>query len=127
MRIEHTALWVKDLEQSKEFFVKYFEGKANKKYHNIKTGFTSYFISFDGGERLEIMNSPALEALNKEIAFTGFAHLAFSVGSKEMVDELTNLLVSDGYKVVSGPRTTGDGYYESCVLDNEGNRIEITV
>ena len=127
MKIEHIAMYVNDLEQAKEFFVKYLNGKANKMYYNIKTDFRSYFISFDDGARLEIMNKPAMTDLEKSINRTGFIHVAFSVGSKEKVEELTTILKADGYEVISGPRTTGDGYYESCIIAFEGNQIEITV
>ena len=120
-------MYVNDLEQAKEFFVKYLNGKANKMYHNIKTDFRSYFISFDDGARLEIMNKPAMTDLEKSINRTGFIHVAFSVGSKEKVEGLTTILKADGYEVISGPRTTGDGYYESCIIAFEGNQIEITV
>ena len=95
MKIEHIAMYVNDLETAKDFFVTYFDGKANELYHNKSTGFRSYFISFDDGARLE--------------------------------DELTALLKTDGYEVLSGPRTTGDEYYESCIVAVEGNQIEITV
>lgn len=127
MRIEHLAMYVNDLERVKEFFIKYLDGNANDIYHNKKTGFMSYFISFEDGARLEIMNKPDMEDTNKGINRTGYIHLAFSVGSKERVDELTKRLNEDGYEVLSGPRTTGDGYYESCILGVEGNQIEITV
>lgn len=127
MRIEHAALYVCDLEKAREFFIRYFNGKPNDGYHNIKTGFRSYFIQFDGGARLEIMTRPGIEKHADAIFCTGYAHLAFSVGSKENVDRLTNQLHEDGYNVVSGPRTTGDGYYESCITDSEGNQIEITI
>lgn len=127
MRIEHVAMYVCDLERTRDFFVKYFDGKANSGYHNQATGFRSYFISFDGGSRLEIMNKPEMNLQEKMINRTGYAHIAFSVGSKEKVDCLTESLRNAGYKITSGPRTTGDGYYESCILDIEGNQIEITV
>lgn len=127
MRIEHIAMYVNDIEQVREFFVKYLGGKSNSGYHNPQTDFRSYFISFDNGARLEIMNKPDLADEEKPLNRTGFIHIAFSVGSKERVDELTQLLQDDGYHVVSGPRTTGDGYYESCVVVVEGNQIEITV
>ena len=127
MKIEHIALYVNDIEQAREFFMKYLDGKSNDGYHNAKTGFGSYFISFDEGARLEIMNKPDLADEEKSLNRTGFIHVAFSVGSKERVDELTQLLHADGYNVVSGPRTTGDGYYESCIVGIEGNQIEITV
>ena len=127
MKIEHIAMVVNDLEAAKDFFVTYFDGKATKLYHNKSTDFRSYFISFDDGARLEIMNKPEMTDPAKDIARTGYAHVAFSVGSEEKVDELTAMLKADGYEVLSGPRTTGDGYYESCVVAVEGNQIEITV
>ncbi len=127
MRIDHIAMYVNDIEQAKEFFLKYLNGKTNDGYHNAKTGFRSYFISFEDGARLEIMNKPDLDDIEKALDRTGLTHIAFSVGSKERVDELTRLLHADGYRVVSGPRTTGDGYYESCIVAIEGNQIEITV
>lgn len=127
MKVEHVALYVNDLERAKHFFVKYFHAKLNDGYHNQKTDFRSYFLSFDDGARLEIMNKPEMSDLPKDLARTGYVHLAFSVGSKDKVDALTAELKADGYEVVSGPRTTGDGYYESCVIAIEGNQIEITV
>ena len=127
MTIDHIALYVEDLENEKGFFEKYFGGVAGCKYHNEKTGFTSYFISFKDGARLEIMNMPESKGLENAPRMIGYAHIAFCVGSKEMVNLLTEKLRADGYAVVSEPRTTGDGYYESCVEDGEGNRIEITI
>lgn len=127
MKIEHVALYVKDLEEARNFFVRYLGAKSNEGYHNQKTGFRSYFLSFEDGARLELMNKPEMPDLPKEPARTGYAHIAFSVGSREKVDTLTAQLRSDGYEIVSGPRTTGDGYYESCILAIEGNQIEITV
>lgn len=127
MKIEHIALYVKDLETARSFFVKYLGAKSNEGYHNLKTGFHSYFLSFGDGARLEIMNNPEMLDFPKKFARTGYAHIAFSVGSKEKVDALTAELKADGYEVVSGPRTTGDGYYESCIIAIEGNQIEITV
>lgn len=126
MKIEHIAMYVNDLEAAKNFFIKYFGASSNTVYHNEKTNFRSYFLTFDCGSRLEIMNKPVMEDLEKSPARTGFIHIAFSVGSKEKVDELTARLKSDGYKIISGPRTTGDGYYESCIIGIEGNQIEIT-
>lgn len=126
MRIEHVAMYVCDLERARDFFVKFFGGKANSGYHNRITGFRSYFISFEDGSRLEIMNKPEMEHLDKTVNRTGYAHIAFSVGSKGKVDCLTESLRDAGYEITSGPRTTGDGYYESCILDIEGNQIEIT-
>ncbi|MDC7300983.1 VOC family protein [Agathobacter ruminis] len=127
MRIEHVAMYVNDIETARDFFVKYLEGKSNDGYHNTKTDFRSYFISFDDGARLEIMNKPDMADEEKFLNRTGLIHIAFSVGSKERVDELTHCLKADGFEVVSGPRTTGDGYYESCIVAIEGNQIEITI
>jgi len=127
MRIEHIAMYVNDLQAAKNFFVTYFEALPNEGYHNPNTGFRSYFLCFDHGARLEIMNKPAMDDSEKTLARTGYAHIAFSLGSRNAVDELTARLKQDGYKVISGPRTTGDGYYESCVIGIEGNLIEITV
>ena len=114
MRIEHAAMYVKDLEKAKEFFIKYFGAVPNEGYHNKNTA------------RLEIMTRPSMDDAEKTPARTGLIHLAFGVGSEEKVDELTARLKADGYEVLSGPRTTGDGYYESCVVGIEGNLIEIT-
>ena len=127
MKIEHVAMYVNDLEAAKEFFVRYLDGKANGGYHNKTTDFRSYFISFDDGARLEIMRKPQMADPKKDLNRTGFVHVAFSVGSKEKVDELTARLKADGFPVVSGPRTTGDGYYESCIVGIEDNQIEITI
>ena len=125
MRIEHVAMYVNDLEAARNFFVTHLGGKSNDGYHNPRTGFSSYFITFDDGARLELMNKPVMDDLEKPLNRTGYAHIAFSVGSKVNVDELTEKLRVAGYEVVSGPRTTGDGYYESCIVAIEGNQIEI--
>ena len=127
MRIEHIAMYVNDLEKAKEFFVKYFNATSNEGYHNKTTDFRSYFLSFDDGARLEIMNKPQMSDKEKGLNRTGYIHIAFSLGSKEAVDMLTEKIRNDGYNVISGPRTTGDGYYESCIIGIEGNQIEITV
>ncbi len=127
MKIEHIAMYVNNLEAVKDFFVKYFNAVANDGYHNSATGFRSYFLSFEDGARVEIMNKPGTSDGAKELSRTGYIHIAFSVGSKEKVDELTRRLEADDYKVVSGPRVTGDGYYESCIIGIEGNQVEITV
>ena len=127
MRIEHIAMYVSDLERTRDFFVEFFDGKPNSGYHNRTTGFRSYFIRFEDGSRLEIMNRPDMNQPDQTAQRTGYAHIAFSVGSREKVDCLTERLRSAGYEITGGPRTTGDGYYESCILDSEGNRIEITV
>ncbi len=127
MKIEHIAMYVNDLEAAKEFFVRYFEASSNDGYHNRTTDFRSYFLTFSDGSRLEIMSRPQMDDSIKTPARTGYIHIAFSVGSKEKVDALTARLREDGYETISGPRTTGDGYYESCVAGIEGNLIEITV
>lgn len=126
MKIEHIAMYVKDIEAAREFFVKYLGGTSNDGYHNNTTDFQSYFISFDDGARLELMTRPELADLEKPLNRTGYIHIAFSVGSKETVDTLTDRLKEDGFEVLNGPRTTGDGYYESCIAIIEGNQIEIT-
>lgn len=127
MRIEHSALYVADLEKTKNFFVRYFNATSNKMYHNQKTNFKSFFLNFEGDARLEIMTRPNLATDQKDPLRCGFAHIAFSVGSKSAVDSLTERLHNDGYIVVSGPRTTGDGCYESCIKGPEDFLIEITV
>lgn len=127
MKIEHIAMYANDLEAAKDFFVNYFGASPNDGYHNQTTDFRSFFLTFTDGARLEIMTRPGMDDSEKSIARTGYIHLAFSVGSKENVDELTARLRRDGYEIISGPRTTGDGYYESCIIGPEGNLIEITV
>ena len=112
MKIEHIALYVNDLEAAKDFFVRYFDAVPNAGYHNPRTDFRSYFLTFADGARLELMNKPGMADEPKPAARTGYAHIAFSVGSREKVDALTARLKADGLEVLSGPRTTGDGYYE---------------
>ena len=126
MKIEHIALYVNDLEKARDFFVNYLNGTSNTGYHNPKTDFRSYFISFEDGARLELMHKPEMSDNEKHLNRTGYAHVAFSLGSKEKVDSLTAKLKSDGYEVISDPRTTGDGYYESCIVAIEDNQIELT-
>ena len=126
MHIHHTALYVNDLEAARLFFMTYLGAISNEGYHNPNTGFRSYFLTFDSGAQLEIMHRPDLDDLPKSRSRTGYAHVAFSLGSRVAVDDLTRQLQKDGYQVVSGPRTTGDGYYESCVVAVEGNLIELT-
>ena len=127
MHIEHIAMYVNDLEKARTFFMRYFGASSNEGYQNPRTDFRSYFLSFDCGARLEIMNKPLMSDAEKGLNRTGYIHIAFSLGSKSAVDELTERLKADGYEVISGPRTTGDGYYESCIVGIEGNQIEITV
>ena len=126
IKIEHIAMYVNDLEAAKDFFINYLQGVSNELYHNPGTGFSSYFLSFGDGSRLELMHKENMNDFEKKER-TGYAHIAFSLGSKEAVDALTQRLKEDGYEVLSGPRTTGDGYYESAVLVVEGNTIELTV
>lgn len=126
MHIEHIAMYVNDLEKARDFFIRYFGAVSNEGYHNKTTDFRSYFLSFDGGARLEIMHKPGMTDPEKHPARTGYIHIAFQLGSKEAVDSLTARMKADGYGVLSGPRTTGDGYYESCIVGLEGNLIEIT-
>ncbi len=127
--MHHVAIWTANLEEMKSFYVKYFGGVANDIYQNQKSGFKSYFLTFEGSTMLELMQMPTInESINRvDKQLLGFAHLAFSVGSKEKVDRLTTQLVNDGFSLASEPRTTGDGYYESCIFDPELNRIEITI
>ena len=119
-------MYVRDLEETKAFFIKYFGAKANELYHNTKTGFRSYFLSFESGARLEIMKKPDVVDEEKVPNRMGYIHISFKVGSKEQVDALTERLREDGYIVHDGPRMTGDHYYESCIVGVEGNMIEIT-
>lgn len=126
MNITHVALYTNNLEAEKNFFVQYFNGKAGAYYENDK-GFASYFISFDSGARLEIMTHKELTETAPNDLASGFHHIAFSVGSEENVNALTRQIISDGFHLYSPCRKTGDGYYESCVADPDGNRIEITV
>ena len=129
MKIEHVAIWCRDLEAMRSFYVQYFNAVSNDLYINEKKQYRSYFLSFESGTRLELMQmSTVAENLNGVgTQYFGLNHFAFSTGSKNRVDELTLRLSEAGFKVVGEPRTTGDGYYESVVLDPENNRIEITV
>ncbi|MCC6614374.1 MAG: VOC family protein [Anaerolineae bacterium] len=127
MKIEHVALWTRDLERSRAFYVTYFDGMANAKYTNPRTGFASYFVRFDDGARLELMQMPGIvEGANTpEQQALGWVHIAFKVGGRDVVDALTDRLRADGYPIAGEPRVTGDGYYESVVLDPDGNRVEL--
>ena len=127
MKIDHIALYVKDLDTSKSFYETYFGAKSNELYHNPKTGLHTYFLTFESGARLEIMWRPNLSERLDKVMNEGFIHFAFSVGSKEAVDALTLKMIDEGYICSSAPRTTGDGYYESVILDPDGNMIEITI
>ena len=166
MKIEHVAIWAKDIDKVCDFYHKYFDGEVQPLYHNPAKQFTSRFVTFESGARLEVMHRPDIdanvgteamfhvkpyepsvaehtcmfydrgdygrpmakpEAQHEQGQHLGYAHLSFSVGSKEEVDRLTQKMSDDGIQVVGQPRTTGDGYYESVVLDPEGNRVEVTV
>lgn len=127
MKINHIALYVNDLEKTRDFFVTYFGAISNEGYRNPRTDFCSYFLSFENGSQLELMTKSDLTDSGDFLNRFGYAHIAFSVGSREVVDSLTCKLQTDGYCVLSGPRTTGDGYYESCIAGPEGNLIELTV
>jgi lactoylglutathione lyase len=129
MKIEHLAIWVRDLEGMKHFYETYFGARAGNRYENPAKRFASYFLSFESGARLEIMTTEDLKenTNNFYLPFRGIAHFALSAGSEENVNKLTARLANDGFERLDGPRRTGDGYYESVVLDPEGNRIEITV
>ena len=127
MTIEHAAVYVRDLEGARAFFQTYFGAVSGPLYQNPTTGFSSYFLTFEEGSRLELITLPRLEMGEGAGLRTGYAHLALSVGSREAVDQLTGRLRQAGYPVLSGPRTTGDGYYESCIAGAEGLRIEITI
>jgi lactoylglutathione lyase len=129
MKIEHIALWTKNIENMKSFYEQYFHARAGEKYTNHQKGFESYFLSFKRGARLELMQMSSIPDSNNDVykQFIGLIHFAVSTGSKESVDSLTLQLKNDGYEILDGPRTTGDGYYESVILDPEGNRVEITI
>lgn len=127
MRVEHVALWVRDLERARAWWETYLGATAGDLYVNA-AGFHSYFMTLsEGSARIELMYDGTQSPNTEDRAHEGFGHVAVSVGSKEAVVSLTERIVADGYRCVSGPRTTGDGYFESCVLDDEGNRIEICV
>lgn len=127
MKLEHIAIWVKDLEKMKDFYLQFFDLRSNEKYYNPKKKFSSYFLSFEEGARIELMHKPEIsEFIEKSNLKLGLTHFAISVGSKEDVGLITEKIRKDGYKITGEPRTTGDGYYESVIADPEGNQIEIT-
>ena len=129
MTLEHVAIWTDKPEQLKDFYTKYFDGISNDKYTNEKKQFHSYFISFKSGARLEIMAMPGIPAnLNDTVVkqHKGIIHLAFGVDTKQEVEEKATQLKEDGFKILSGPRKTGDGYYEFETLDPDNNRLEVT-
>ncbi len=127
MKIEHLAIWTSDLERIRAFYQNYFGMKCSSKYENVQKGFSSYFLSFESGARIEIMTRKDISGERgvKEYS-VGLTHFAISVGSVELVNNYTELLRKDGFTIYSEPRTTGDGYYESVVLDPDGNHVEIS-
>lgn len=128
MRIEHIAIWADDIELLRNFYMKYFNLKSGDKYVNSTKGFTSYFLSFgEDKTRIELMHIPDMENPASRGNLKGLAHFAISVGSQETVNGLTECLRADGYTILSEPRVTGDGCYESAIADPEGNYVEITV
>ena len=150
MRKDHAALFCKDLEQMRQFFINYFDARSNEQYHNPRTGLRTYILSFtEGSTRLELMQRteqrepssslewpsrdgrrqsqrPDVQDADPSQPAIGYVHLSFAVGSRKGVDLLTRRLAADGYTITSGPRTTGDGYYESSILGPEGIQIELT-
>ncbi|BAK97404.1 hypothetical protein OBV_02060 [Oscillibacter valericigenes Sjm18-20] len=130
--LEHVAIWTKDLEAMKAFYCRLFRGKAGKKYQNsteFHSSFESYFLSFGSGSRLELMHMPTIsDGINTNgHEAIGLTHIAFSVETKEEVDAMAKKANDLGYQVILKPHQTGDGYYEMCILDPEGNRVEVTV
>lgn len=126
MAITHAAIYTQDLEKLRDFYCRWFGGTAGRKYENPIKGFSSYFISFGPGARLELMNSRNVKETVRREFTAGYAHLAFSTESEEDVENLTARMREAGITVVSAPRKTGDGFFESCVLDPDGNRVEIS-
>jgi lactoylglutathione lyase len=129
MHIHHVAIWTQDLEKLKSFYETYFDAKAGDKYTNPAKKYESYFLTFDSGAKLELMHRPDIPMRpgDPQTQCSGYTHISIAIGSVEQVDHLTSRLQNDGYALMDGPRRTGDGYYESLVLDPDGNRVEITV
>lgn len=129
MKIEHLAIWTTRLESLKDFYAARFGARAGERYDNPRKGFSSYFLEFDDGARLELMAMDSVPARNGDplVQTGGFAHLAFSVGSVAAVDAHCAASRSAGCPVLDGPRWTGDGYYEYVMLDPDGNRLEVTI
>ncbi|MRS06002.1 glyoxalase/bleomycin resistance/extradiol dioxygenase family protein [bacterium] len=127
MKIDHIAIWTKQLDKLKSFYVDNFSATVYQQFINPKTQYESYRLSFPNGVQLELMQAPDVvknfHTLTSRV--TGYSHLAFSVGSQAEVEKVTDHLRSKGCLVIDLPRVTGDGYYESIVLDPDGNRIEI--
>jgi lactoylglutathione lyase len=127
MKIDHIAVWTTNLEGLRHFYVHYFDASSTEIYYNHSKEFRSYFLSFHGDCRLEIMEMPRIPVSKNDVIkqFTGLIHFAINVGSRDNVDKITEMLKNDSYRVINEPRSTGDGYYESVVLDPDGNRVEI--
>lgn len=125
MKLDHIALYVEDLEAMKDFYCRHFNATQNKKYHNPNSGLQTYFLSFDDGARLEIMQRPEMSPRADGAFPLGYTHISFKLGSTESVDLLTRSLQESGCPLLNGPRVTGDGYYESVLADPEGNLIEL--
>lgn len=127
MNIDHLAIWCNDLEVVREFYIKYFDCTSNAKYTNESKGFSSYFLTFSGGSRIELMHREDIASqIQNKNANVGIAHFAINVGSEEAVNSLTARLRTDNIRIISNPRHTGDGYYESGIQDIEGNYVELT-
>jgi lactoylglutathione lyase len=129
MVIDHVAIWTTQLEKLKDYYAKYFNGRPNKKYLNKDRHFESYFVSFDSGTRLELMQMPGIpQNLNDPAGkqYQGIIHLSFGMDNMDRVDDKFNELTKDGYKILRGPRKTGDGYWEFETLDPDKNRIEVS-
>ncbi len=129
MILEHVAIWTNRLEELKSFYIAYFQAIPNKKYHNEQKGFQSYFLSFESGARLELMTMegiPGNENDTVEKQHQGIIHLAFGVATMQEVDKKAIELQAAGFPILSGPRKTGDGYYEFETLDPDNNRLEVT-
>lgn len=129
MTLDHIAIWTNQLENLKDYYTKYFNGKASERYMNSQTSFQSYFISFDSGARLEIMSKQSIPPNTNDTVHQqhlGIIHLAFGVNTMQEVDYKAIELRNDGYQILRGPRRTGDGYYEFETLDPDLNRIEVT-
>lgn len=127
MRIDHIAIWTSNLEGLRDFYIRYFDASSSEIYYNHSKEFRSYFLKFDGDCRIEIMEMPRIPASKNDVMkqHLGIIHFAIHVGTKDRVNQLTEIIRKDGYKVIGEPRTTGDGYYESIVLDPDGNRVEL--
>lgn len=125
LKVHHIAIYTPDLERLRKFYCNYFNAKSNELYHNEETDLMTYFLTFDDGSKIEIMTKPELSMINNKFDYFGFSHIAMAMESKKRVDEITEKIKNDGYELKSEPRITGDGYYESCILDPDGNKIEI--